>query len=66
MHAACCATWLSGERAARGAQWTTIRFLKLYGDFSSLFMVKNGSETPRHGDDDEDGFILSLEENTIA
>jgi hypothetical protein len=36
-------------RAARGARWTTIRFLKLYGDFRSLFMVKNGSETPRHG-----------------
>jgi hypothetical protein len=37
-------------RVARGAWWTTIRFLKLYGEFSSLFMVKNGSETPRHGE----------------
>jgi hypothetical protein len=37
-------------RTARGARWTTIRFLKLYGDFSSMFMVKNGSETPRHGE----------------
>jgi hypothetical protein len=36
------------RRAERGG--STIRFLKLYGDFSSMFMVKNGSETPRHGE----------------
>jgi hypothetical protein len=44
-----------GARAARGAWWTTIRFLKLYGGFSSLFMVKHGSETPRYGEPWEPG-----------
>jgi hypothetical protein len=37
-----------GARAERGGP--PYDFLKLYGDFSNLFMVKNGSETPRHGE----------------
>jgi hypothetical protein len=41
-------------RGARGAWLTTIllkkKKKKLYGDFSCVFMVKNGSETPRHGE----------------
>jgi hypothetical protein len=36
------------RRAERGGP--PYDFLKLYGDFSNLFMVKNGSETPRHGE----------------
>ena len=36
-------------RPARGAWWTTIGLLKMYGDFNGMFMVKNGSETARHG-----------------
>ena len=38
------------RRAERGGPPSRIRFLKLYGGFSSMFMVKNGSETPRHGE----------------
>jgi hypothetical protein len=39
------------RRAERGGpSYMILRFIKMYGDFSSLFMVKNRSETPRHGE----------------